>query len=98
MGADRYPSMRPTTMEEVRKYHIVGKVTDVNRENSIWMRDALDITLARIKQLEDGSCRFNCRTGKTNFARGCEWALGFLPDGWEKVYQELKEREKDGRS
>ncbi len=94
MGADTYPKVRPTTMEDVRKYHIVGKVTDVNRENSIWMRDALDIALARIKELESGCCRFNCRTAKTNFARGCEWALGFLPDGWEEVYEELKRREK----
>jgi len=47
-----------------------------------------------VQELEDGCCRFNCRTGKTNFARGCEWALGFLPDGWEEVYEELQRREK----
>jgi hypothetical protein len=46
-----------------------------------------------IIELEGGCCRFNCRTGKRNFARGCEWALGFLPDGWEEAYKELKERE-----
>jgi hypothetical protein len=48
----------------------------------------------KVQELEDGCCRFNCRTGKRNFARGCEWALGFLPDGWEEVYDEMKRREK----
>ncbi len=42
---------------------------------------------------DEGRCRFNCRTGKEQFARGVEWAIGFLPDGWEVAYKELKERE-----
>lgn len=48
----------------------------------------------RVTELEDGTCRFNCRTGKRYFARGAEWAAGFLPDGWEAAYTELREREK----
>ncbi len=47
-----------------------------------------------VNELRDGTCRFNCRTGKGQFARGAEWAIGFLPDGWEAAYTELKGREK----
>jgi hypothetical protein len=47
-----------------------------------------------VLELRDGTCRFNCRTGKTQFARGVEWAIGFLPDDWEATFAELKEREK----
>ena len=43
----------------------------------------------QIQELEDGCCRFNCRTAKKNFANGAEWAVGFLPDGWEKGYAEF---------
>jgi hypothetical protein len=46
-----------------------------------------------VTELRDGTCRFNCRTGKSQFARGAEWAIGFLPDGWEAAYTELKGRE-----
>ena len=47
-----------------------------------------------IEELSEGNCRRHCTTSKAQFARGAEWAIGFLPDDWEEAYTELKGREK----
>jgi hypothetical protein len=47
-----YPANRPATLDDVRRGHMVGKVTDVTQHNSIWLRDALDIVLAELKMKE----------------------------------------------
>ncbi len=47
----------------------------------------------KIKELQDGSCRFNCRTGKACFAQGVEWAIGFLPDEWEDEYRKIQKED-----
>ena len=52
------------------------------------------VAISTIEELSEGGCRFNCTTGKAQFARGAEWGIGFLPDNWEEAYTELKEREK----
>lgn len=54
----------------------------------------LSKAISTIEELSEGGCRYNCTTGKTQFARGAEWAVGFLPDGWEAAFTELKGREK----
>jgi len=50
--SDQYPDKRPESMADVKQGHIVGKVTEVTPKNSLWLRDALDITLEDIEQLE----------------------------------------------
>jgi len=55
--------------------------------------DRLAQGIRTIEELDEGNCRRHCTTSKTQFARGAEWATGFLPDGWEEAYTELKGRE-----
>ena len=47
-----------------------------------------------IEEFDEGSCRFNCRTGKARFAQGVEWGIGFLPDGWEEEYRKIQKEDK----
>lgn len=66
--------------------------------NGRWNHPADTATLSAairtIEELSEGTCRQHCTTSKAQFARGVEWAIGFLPDDWEEAYIELKGREK----
>lgn len=54
-------------------------------------QDLVEMLERKIMELEDGECRFNCRTGKARFAQGAEWAVGFLPDDWEDGWKDNKD-------
>lgn len=52
---------------------------------SLLSREQVEWLIDRIRELEEGSCRFNCRTRKEAFIAGYE-----LAHGWE-----LTERERE---
>jgi hypothetical protein len=84
--------MTHSTLADLRRlYHHLSNGGEFNLRVDT---ERIARAIRTIEELQDGACRFNCTTAKRQFARGCEWASGILPDDWEEAFDEFNAREK----